>query len=276
MLSIIISSYQDNYYNALEKNIAETCGVEYEIIKIDNPGLMGICEAYNKGAKQAKYQFLLFLHEDLLFHTDHWGQKLIAWLQIPQTGIVGIAGSNYVANVPTAWWAKPDSKFINIIETEAKTNYHKKTEFEGNFKDVYLVDGVFLACRKKIYDEFQFNAKLKGFHAYDVDFSLKVATKYNNIVVNNILVEHFSRGRQSRQWLENIILTRNNNTIPKQKINKNFELYAFNNFMMEMKLFGFSTQEIIKNYLRFMNPKFIGYRGFIQNITKFASIIFKK
>ena len=65
MLSIIISSYQPHYYTALEKNIAATCGVEYELIKIDNPGLMGLCQAYNKGAEKAKYEYLLFLHEDV-------------------------------------------------------------------------------------------------------------------------------------------------------------------------------------------------------------------
>lgn len=31
---------------------------------------MGICEAYNKGAPfLSKYDYLLFVHEDVLFHT---------------------------------------------------------------------------------------------------------------------------------------------------------------------------------------------------------------
>ncbi|HBR11511.1 MAG TPA: hypothetical protein DD740_04740 [Chryseobacterium sp.] len=73
MLSIIISSYQPDYFAALEKNIAETCGIPYEIVKIDNPGVMGICEAYNKGAALAQYENLLFLHEDVEFETKDWG-----------------------------------------------------------------------------------------------------------------------------------------------------------------------------------------------------------
>lgn len=276
MLSIIISSYQENYFSALEKNIAETCGIEYEIIKIENPAKMGICEAYNKGACIAKFQNLLFLHEDVFFHTENWGSKLLEWLQNSEIGIVGIAGSNYVANSPTAWWNKPDSKFINIIETEIKTNFHKKTSFEGDIKDVFLVDGVFLACRKNIYKEFPFNESIKGFHAYDVDFSLKVSTKYQNVVVNNFLLEHFSRGRQSKEWLENIIFVRKNNKIPNQKTNKVFELFVFNNFLKQMQEFGFSRKDILKNYIIFINPKFIGFRGFIQNILKLPGLIFKK
>ena len=59
MLSIIISSYQDKFYSALEQNIAETIGIPHEIIKIDNPNLMGICEAYNKGALLSKYDYHL-------------------------------------------------------------------------------------------------------------------------------------------------------------------------------------------------------------------------
>lgn len=46
MISIIISSYQSHFFSAVEINIAETCGVPYEIIKIENPGIMGICAAY--------------------------------------------------------------------------------------------------------------------------------------------------------------------------------------------------------------------------------------
>lgn len=43
MVSIIISSYQEKFYSALEINIAKTIGIPYEIIKIDNLNLMGIC-----------------------------------------------------------------------------------------------------------------------------------------------------------------------------------------------------------------------------------------
>ena len=50
MISIVISSYQPHFFAALEKNIVETIGVTYEIVQIYNPGTMGICEAYNKGA----------------------------------------------------------------------------------------------------------------------------------------------------------------------------------------------------------------------------------
>ena len=110
MISIIISSYQDKFYSALEKNIAETIGIPYEIIKIVNPNLMGICEAYNKGASMAKYNYLLFLHEDVIFHTKEWGQKLVSHLEKENVGVIGIAGSNYVPRFPIGWHV-PDDKY---------------------------------------------------------------------------------------------------------------------------------------------------------------------
>ena len=103
MLSIIISSYQESLYSALEKNIAQTIGISYEIIKIYNPNKMGICEAYNIGASKAKYDFLLFIHEDILFHTKNWGELLINHLNKENTGVIGIAGSNYVPRTPSSW-----------------------------------------------------------------------------------------------------------------------------------------------------------------------------
>ena len=119
MLSIRISSYQPQFYSALEKNIAETIGIPYEIIKIDNPNLMGICEAYNKGASLSKYDYLLFVHEDVIFHTKEWGQKLINHLKLENVGVIGVAGSNYVPIAPIGWYLPDNSyNFLNYIQND--------------------------------------------------------------------------------------------------------------------------------------------------------------
>ena len=117
MLSIIISSYQPTFFNALKENIGETCGIPFEVIKIENNGQMGICEAYNRGAEKAQYDNLLFLHEDVLFHTKNWGNTLINLLKKGNTGTVGLAGSNYVPYAPSTWNNFPIYSFNNIIQS---------------------------------------------------------------------------------------------------------------------------------------------------------------
>lgn len=216
MLSIIISSYQEQFYTALEKNIAETIGIPYEIIKIDNPNLMGICEAYNKGAAKSKYDYLLFIHEDVLFHTNDWGQKLINHLETDNVGVVGVAGSNYVPKAPSSW-SISDEKY-NFCIVNSKGLDEKRVM---SSKRVFALDGVFLAVKKSVYQEFLFDESvIKGFHGYDTDFSLRVATHYHNYVINNVLIEHFSKGNPDKKWFDNNILIREKN---KHRYQENFD-----------------------------------------------------
>lgn len=210
MLSIIISSYQPHYFTALEKNIAETVGVPYEIIKIENPGLIGISEAYNKGAKKAKFENLLFLHEDVLFHTQNWGEKLIKHLEDPVTGVVGVAGSDYVPIAPSGWYVHSmKNQFLHLIQNNKEGNKPSYQNFTTKPKhEVYALDGVFLAMQKSKFNNYRFDEKIGGFHAYDIDLSLHFAKKYKNYVIGDILIEHFSKGSPDKDFTEGNILVR--------------------------------------------------------------------
>lgn len=59
MVSIIICSVSPHLLKKLQQNIAQTIGVEYEIIAIDNREKhWPIAKVYNYGAQQAKYPYL--------------------------------------------------------------------------------------------------------------------------------------------------------------------------------------------------------------------------
>ena len=121
MISIIISSYRADKFSVLEQNIKETIGVEYEIIKIHNPGKMGICEAYNRGAAQAKFPYLCFLHEDVEFRTNKWGENLLTHFDADaNAGVIGIAGSIFKCKMVSSWWqpevAGVEPKRFNYVQ----------------------------------------------------------------------------------------------------------------------------------------------------------------
>ena len=85
MLSIIVCSVNRKYLLNFEKNVAETIGdnVEYEILAIDNKVMrLSICAAYNRAASEARYPYLLFIHEDVEFLEKGWWAKVM-----PQTGL---------------------------------------------------------------------------------------------------------------------------------------------------------------------------------------------
>src|SRR5690606_18589758 len=57
----------------------------------------------------------------------------------------------------------------------------------------------------KVALEFPFDENLKGFHGYDIDFSLSVNQKYKAIVTHEVLMSHFSEGNFSEEWLNAMI-----------------------------------------------------------------------
>ena len=123
MISIIVCSRKKDISNELRKSIECTIGVEHEIIIIDNSqNSYSIFEAYNIGQDLAKYPYLCFIHEDIIFLKEFvgWGEHLSQYLSQKTTGIIGIAGSCVVSKIPAPWSFFRPAKMINIIQGKRK------------------------------------------------------------------------------------------------------------------------------------------------------------
>lgn len=263
MLSIIISSYQTHYFSALETNIARTCGVPYEIIKIENPGLMSICEAYNMGAGKANYENLLFLHEDVLFLEENWGTRLIEILELPECGIVGFAGGFYYSHVPSSWW-NSHQKYLHFIQSDNRGNDHFNNragfQEQQSLMPAKGLDGVFLACKKKVYEDVRFNENLRGYHGYDLIFSLSAAKRYKNYVTDQILIQHFSNGSLSKEWFDSILkVKRIVGNFPHQKVHRDVEMENYYKLIFSLKKFGYSKKEALLVALKYLDPRIHGF-----------------
>lgn len=214
MISVIVCSRDSLFLESLRKNIHDTIGVEHEIIAIDNSmNRESICSAYNKGGKIARYGLLCFVHEDVCFKTNDWGIALQRHLTDQDTGLIGIAGGDSMSQVPSTWSNSFISNEINIIQRDKKNLSIssvisvKVQQHTSHRKQVLTVDGVFICLRKSIFEQYQFDeVLLKGFHGYDVDYSLQLAGKFKNYVVHDILLEHFSGGSLDIKWLESTFL----------------------------------------------------------------------
>ena len=68
MISLIVCSANSSMLEEFKDNVRLTIGVEYELIIFDNRiKRYGLCRVYNECAEKAKYDFLLFVHEDMYF-----------------------------------------------------------------------------------------------------------------------------------------------------------------------------------------------------------------
>jgi hypothetical protein len=209
MISIIICSINQDYLHNVSENISKTIGIEYELLVWDNRyEKKGICEVYNIMAKKAKYPQLCFLHEDIFFETQDWGVTLTGLFRDnPGTGVIGVAGSAYKSAMFSGWYT--GNKDYDVYNYTHRINGvdHKDrqpTDKEEVFYPVVCIDGVLVACRREAWEDIQFDAEgLKGFHFYDIDFSLRAARKYGIGVTMQIDLVHITQGGDyGNRWVD--------------------------------------------------------------------------
>lgn len=210
MISVIICSVNQSLLAAVKQNINETIGVAFEIIAIDNRNsTAGICEVYNRGAVQAKYEVLCFMHEDVIMQTQNWGSAVLKLLQSSTgIGLIGVAGSYFKTISPSGWGNDTGyTDCMNIIQGfKNKGSEFNKPEIKNPFGKEYIevaaLDGVWLCTTKDIALQFKFDQQnFPGFHGYDVDFSLTVGQHYKVVVTYEVLLTHLSEGSYTRTWM---------------------------------------------------------------------------
>lgn len=204
MLSIIICSRTKTISPVLAENIKNSIGYEYELIIIDNSkNQYSIFEAYNKGIEQSNGDYLCFMHDDIMIHTEGWG-KIInrIFKENREIGLIGVAGAKIKTRMPSTWSDCDDNfKVLNLIQHDKSGNVElQNMGFSDNqYEYVVAIDGVFMAARKN--SLICFNEELKGFHNYDLNISFEyIINNYKIIVTKEILIEHFSIGTINKSW----------------------------------------------------------------------------
>jgi len=221
MISIIISSKDDDKLERCKQNILKTIGIKFQLIAIQNKeGKRGLSYVYNLGASKAEFDYLIFMHEDIEFRKKDWGNKLISLLNNPKIGLVGVAGTTYLSE--NGIWSYPGVPFTKgrIIHTrpedESKEQLDLFCDEYGDF-EVVALDGVFFATKKSIWNEIKFDEEnFTGFHYYDLDFSLRIAKKYKVTVTTDILIKHYSGGKNDEIWnhFRNIFINKHKAILP--------------------------------------------------------------
>jgi hypothetical protein len=207
MISVIVCSRNPKISPLFENNILHTIGVEYELIHIDNSNnSYSIFQAYNRGIQLSQYPYLCLVHEDVEFHSYKWGVKLIKHLQDERTGIVGVAGCALISPVPGQW--NDFYQSMQIIQSSSERKRKKRILKSHGLTPapwpVVALDGVILCMRKNLTEKIKFDEDLPGFHGYDLDICLQAhQSGYKNLVVNDLLIEHFSNGCFGKEYYQN-------------------------------------------------------------------------
>jgi len=278
MISIIICSRDTKVFKLVSESIQETIGVEYEIIGIDNSnGKYSICQAYNIGAERSNFDFLCFMHEDLTFKTNEWGKIVLEYFNDVSIGLIGVAGSKFKSKSNSPWWGViglfpeyHNLRYIQSYESKAKSEYCSLNPNNEVIADVVTLDGFWLFTRKSIWRNNKFDEHiLKGFHFYDLDFSLQVKQKFRVCVIYDLLIEHKSAGSVNKSWAENSIvfhekwkdyLPISTITISPKELHK-YELLIALDFLQKLKDLGFNKAVIFKFYIQYL--KICSFRDYL-------------
>jgi len=269
MISIIICSRDAHLLATVSQSVQETIGVAYEIISIDNSkGDYSIFEAYNVGAEKSKFQYLCFMHEDLVFHTPNWGELFISYLSDVSIGLIGVAGSTYKSRSNSAWWGAPGIpgdfrrfSFKQSAAADTVPEYYYLNPLEDVISDVVTLDGLWLGTRKETWQKNKFDEQtFKGFHFYDLDFCLQIKQSLRVCVIYDIVIEHQSHGSINKSWVESSlkfhekwkkVLPVTTSPISPAQIQWYEKLTAVD-FMNKLKDFGFNRTVILKIYLQYL------------------------
>ena len=154
---------------------------------------------------RSRFEIICFAHEDILFHTPNWGQKVVDTLSDASIGLVGVVGSKYKATSVSAWWSVHGNTLRGQVIHPSGGDPHHGFDLDGTLADVVVIDGLFMVSRKQQWQEYRFDAvTFNGFHFYDVDWSASIS-KHFRVVVVDIVIEHLSGGNTNRAWLDSAI-----------------------------------------------------------------------
>jgi hypothetical protein len=202
-ISIIFSTRKldENYV----KHLKYSCGlIEPDIIPIENNHQYSLSEAYNMGLAKAKYDIIVYAHDDICFVTDNWGRKLCKhFTRNPDYGIIGVAGTDNL--ISGMWWEDRASMHgvVNHSDHGKTWTNHYSADQGNKIKQMVVIDGVFFAIDKtKIIH--RFNEEFKGYHFYDLAFGFSnhlAGVKLG--VCTDIRVTHMSVGRTNDEWVAN-------------------------------------------------------------------------
>ena len=238
MITIGYSTRENNekYIDYLKK----TCGIKnVEVIQKVNNGEKSLSQVYNEIIDESTNDIIIFCHDDIEFDTPNWGKRIIKHFEKSDFGILGVAGTTEMPQ--SGMWWEDKRKMVGIVnhKHEGKKWESKYSKSWGDsISETCIVDGLFIAIDKTKIKE-RFDESVKGFHFYDVYFSVKNFLEGVKIgVIFNVRLTHLSIGQTNDYWEDSrkIFETDYKDKLPlKSNINIDYSVRDFK-FLKKYKL----------------------------------------
>jgi hypothetical protein len=204
MITVGFSTREDNpkfiehiQKSAMYKNV--------QVIQKINNGEKSLSQVYNEILEEAENDIVVLVHDDLIFETKHWGDKIIKHFKRNKDfGILGLAGTKYLSD-SGKWWELPSSMYgvVNHSDGTKKWTSSYSKDRGNQIDETIIVDGLFIAMDKTRIKH-KFDESVNGFHFYDLSFCLPNFLDEVGVgVIYDVRVTHLSIGQTNEQWEEN-------------------------------------------------------------------------
>jgi len=193
-----------------------TCKEQDIDIFIKENNKKSLHKIYNEAidfALQENVEHLVLVHDDVIL--ENFSEQRLERL-FKKFDIVGCAGTTEVKLQTPALWHIMGGGFNsgNLFGAVAHGTQDDKhmTSFGSYPKRVVLLDGVFLAIKKKVFEQTRFDEDCPAkWHFYDLDYSMQCHKSGSKLGVGDILVTHNSPGltsfteefNQGQEWFLN-------------------------------------------------------------------------
>lgn len=206
MITIIYSTHKDETFNNnFRKHLLQTVGLKnIQILEYQNNNEFSLSEIYNKGISQSIFDIIVCCHNDIKLE-NNWGKKLLKdFLDNPEYGIIGKAGSCYFPE-SGVYWERMQQTMVGQVYHHP--NGQNKWLSRYSLKLPYLIpvvtiDGLFISFNKTKINH-QFDETIGKFHFYDHLFCVPNYLEGIKIgVTSSFEITHQSVGQPNQEFWE--------------------------------------------------------------------------
>ena len=199
-VSVIICSITPEKFDKVRRNYSQRLfGIQHEIIGIHDA--RSLCEGYNRGARQARGDVLVFSHDDIEIVSEDFSTQLLAALESHDVvGLIGTTRARGAAWIFGDWPHLHGQVGMPVADGGYTVTAYRMTG--PVTAGVQAMDGLFIAARRAAWQAVPFDEEaFDGWHLYDMDFSFRAhRAGLRCAVLNSLLIVHDSLGNPGTDW----------------------------------------------------------------------------
>ena len=185
-ISVLTRVRHKDLYKRMVQSAEDNAFSEVSFLADPDNGQPRLAESYNRMVAQSPADIVVFAHDDAVFLTPGWDEKIRDLLSSPDINVVGVVGAKNYKGGTAFWGGYPDCVGKYVTQKEGLSRVKMFSGHTG-IVPVNVVDSFFFAVRRQDAYRCPFDNVLDGLFFYDLDLMLRLG----KVIVADILMGHY-------------------------------------------------------------------------------------